>query len=88
MVDTRSNMQLSDLNYKPQIGKSLRNIIDRAIGTRFYTPPESLHYQLLFLGQFCGTDHINCDKKKKTDIIKTSIPSARNPTTKACVDQI
>ena len=31
MVDTRSNMQLSDLNYKPHGGKSLRNLIDRSI---------------------------------------------------------
>ena len=39
MVDTRSNMQLSDLKSKPHGGKSLRNIIDRAIGSRLYPPP-------------------------------------------------
>ena len=33
VVDTRSNMQLSDLNSKPHGGKSFRNIIVRAIGS-------------------------------------------------------
>ena len=49
MVDTKSNMQLADLNYKPHSGKILRNLIDRAIGAWFYPPPVSLHYQKLFL---------------------------------------
>ena len=39
MVDTRSNMQLTDLNSKPHGGKGLQNPIDRVIGVRFYPPP-------------------------------------------------
>ena len=38
MVDKRSNMQLSYLNSKPHGRKILRNLIDRAIGARFYPP--------------------------------------------------
>ena len=45
MVDTRSNNQLADLNSKPHGGKSLRNLIDCAIGIRIYPPLVSLHYQ-------------------------------------------
>ena len=44
MVDKISNMQLVDLNSKPHGRKSLRNLIDRAIGTIVYLPPGSLHY--------------------------------------------
>ena len=39
IVETRSNMQLADLNSKPHSGKILRNLIYRAIGYRFYPPP-------------------------------------------------
>ena len=35
MVDTRSNMQLSSLSSKPHEDKSLRYIVDRAIGVHF-----------------------------------------------------
>ena len=35
MIDTRSNMQLYDLNSKPHGGKSLRDLIDPAIGVHF-----------------------------------------------------
>ena len=51
MVDTRSNMQIYDLNYKPRGGNILRIIIDHAIGSQLYTPG-SVHYKLFFLGQF------------------------------------
>ena len=88
MVDTRSKMQLADLNYKPRGVKSLQNIIKRSIGVRLYPPPGSLHYQQLCLGQFHEPNHINCDQKKKSDIKKTKIYSARNCTTKARADQI
>ena len=43
MVDTRSNMQLYDLNFRPHGGSSLRDIIDRGIRDRFYPPPRSEH---------------------------------------------
>ena len=48
MVDTRSNMQLDDLNYKPHGGKGFQNLIDRAIGARLYPPPwiSALSYYL------------------------------------------
>ena len=35
MVDTRSNIQISDLNDKPDGGKIIIDIIERAIGVRF-----------------------------------------------------
>ena len=50
MVDTILNMQLTDLNSKPQGRKSLRSIIYFAIGVQFYPLPVSLHYQQLLLG--------------------------------------
>ena len=56
-------MQLADLNYKPHDGKSLRNIIDRDIDVRFYSPPGSPHYQKLCLGQLHEPTHINCGQK-------------------------
>ena len=88
MVDTRSNIQLSDLNSKPHVRKSLRNLIDRAIGAQLYTPPVSLHYQLICLEQFHGRTHINCEQNKKNDIKKTKISSVRNHTTIDWADHI
>ena len=67
MVDTISNMQLADLKSKPHSGKSLRYLIDRAIGVRFYTPPESEHYKLLQLDQFHGTPHINDNHRNNNE---------------------
>ena len=40
MADTRSNMHLTDLNSKPHGGKSIRNIIDHAIRSHYYPPPQ------------------------------------------------
>ena len=88
MVDTRSNMQLVDLNYKPHGGKSLQNIIDCSIEYQFYPPPGSLQYKQLCLGQFHEPTHINCEQKNKSEIKKTKISSACNRTTKARTDQI
>ena len=88
MVDTRSNMQLADLNSKPHGRKSLLNIIDRSIGVRFYPPPGSLHYQQLLLGEFQEPNHINCEKNKKIEIKKIAISSAHICTTKYHEDQI
>ena len=62
MVDTRSNMKLANLNLKPHVRRMIRNIIDCAIGARFYNPPESEHYKLLCLNQFYGPSYINCDQ--------------------------
>ena len=81
-------MQLADLNSKPYGRKSLQNIIDRAIGVRFYPPPESLHYQQLRLGQFHEPNHINCEQNNKSEIKDKIISSARNRTTKARANQI
>ena len=88
MEDTRSNMQLAGLNYKPHVRKCLQNIIDCATGVRFYPPPGSFHYQQLCMGQFHKTNHINFDQNKKIDIKNTKLPSARNRTTKACTNDI
>ena len=88
MVDTRSNMQLYDLDYKPHGRKSLRNLIDRDIGAILYPPPGSLYYQLLCLGGFHGPTHINCEQKKKSKIKKIVLSSARNCTTKSRTNQI
>ena len=41
VVYKRSNMQLVDLNSKRHGGKSLRDLIDRAILVCFYLPPGS-----------------------------------------------
>ena len=38
IVDKRSNMQLADLNSKPNGKKSLQNLVDHAIGALFYPP--------------------------------------------------
>ena len=76
-------MQLSDLNSKHHGGKSLQNIIDRAIRVLFYPPLVSLHYHKLRMGHFHEPTHINCEQKKKSDIKKTKISSAHNRTTKA-----
>ena len=46
MVDTRSNMKVSDLNYKPHGGRSLRDLIDLEIGVRFYPPQGSKNHKL------------------------------------------
>ena len=50
-VDTRSNMQLADLNSKPYGGKVLINQIGSAIGAHFYPSIGSEHYKILFLDQ-------------------------------------
>ena len=68
MVDTTSNMQLADLNSKPHYGKSLKNIIERAIVSLFYPPLVSVYYKLLCLDQFHGSTQTNCEKKKKSEI--------------------
>ena len=68
MVDTRSDMQFSDFDSKPHDGKSLRNIIDRAISAQLYPPPGSVQYKIICLGQFHGPTHINCEQKKTSEI--------------------
>ena len=83
MVDTRSTMQLSDLNSKHHGGKNLQNTIDHAIRFLFYPPPGSLHYHKLRMGHFHEPTNINCEQKKKSEIKKTKISSAHNRTTKA-----
>ena len=82
MVDTRSNMQLSDLNFKPHGRKGLTNIIDSAIVARFFTPPVSEHYKLLRLDRFHGPFHINCEKNEKSEIIMNKISNTCNRTMK------
>ena len=43
MVDTRSKIQLDDLNSNPHGRKSLRYLIDRVISVRFHPQPVSEH---------------------------------------------
>ena len=88
MVDTRPNMQIADLNYKPRGRKSLRNLIDRAIVARLYPPPGSVYYKILRLDQFPGPNHINCEQINKSEIKMTKLSNARNRTTKPHADQI
>ena len=59
MVDTRSYMQLDDLNSKPHGGKGLQDIINPAIGVCVYPPPGSKQYTLLILDKFHGSTNIN-----------------------------
>ena len=68
MADTISNTQSADLKSKTHGKKRFLNLIDCAIGTRFYPPPGSLHYQLIRLVQLHGPTHINCEQNKKSDI--------------------
>ena len=64
-------MQISDLNSKPHGGKSLRDIIYRAIGVCLYPPPVSYYYKLLCIYRFRGSTrtngkHINNNEEKIT----------------------
>ena len=72
MVDTRSNMQLADLNSKPHGGKNLRDLIECAIVPHLYPTPGSEHYIPLWLDQFYGTYHIinNQENNNKNRILK------------------
>ena len=72
-VDTRSKMQLANLNSKFHGVKILRDIIDCAIGVRFYPPPGSEYYKLICLDRFHGSTchqtpsndkHIKNDEKR------------------------
>ena len=88
MVDTRSNMQLSDLNYKPHGRKSLRNIIDNTIGSFLYTPLGSGHYKRLFLDQFHGPSRISCDQEKKSEIIMMKLSNSLHSTMNTHANEI
>ena len=73
MMNTRSNMQLSDLNSKPYGGKSLRDLVEYSIGVRFYPPPGSEHYKLLCLENFHFPTNINVNHRKKDETKTTRI---------------
>ena len=88
MVDIISNMGLDNLNYKPHGGKSHINIIDCAIGSRFYPPTGSEQYKLIHLDQFHGTSHINCVQENKSDIGMMRISNTRNSTTNTHTNHI
>ena len=57
MVDTRSNMQLADINSMPHGEKILIDIIDRSIVVLLYPPLGSEHYKLLRLKRFRLYNH-------------------------------
>ena len=67
MVDTRSNMKLSDLKSKSQGRENHRNIIDCAIGAPFCPPPGSEHKKILQLYQFYIPSHINNSQEKNNE---------------------
>ena len=73
MVDTRSNMQLDNLNYKSHCRKSLRDIIDCVIGFRFYPTSGSEHYKLLHIEQFHVPSNINGNHKNNNETTFTRI---------------
>ena len=54
-------MQLDDLNLKTHGGKTLRDLIDRAIRICFFPPPGSKHHKLICFDRFHG--HNNKNKK-------------------------
>ena len=60
-------MQLADLNSNPCGGKSLRDIIGRSIGTRFYPHLGSEHQKIFWLKQFYGTSYINNNQEENND---------------------
>ena len=60
-------MQLSHLYSNPHGRKNLRDIIDHAIGVRFYPTPGSEHYKLLCLYRFHGFTHINDDHRNNNE---------------------
>ena len=67
MLDTRSNMQLADLNSKPHSGKSLRYLIYCVFGVHLYPPPGLEQYKILFLYKFHGPPHINDNHRKNNE---------------------
>ena len=69
MVDTRSNMQLDNLNYKPHVRKSLRDLIYCVIGFRFYPTPVSEHYRPPHIEQFHVPSNINGKNNNKNETI-------------------
>ena len=65
-------MQLSDLNSKPRDGKNLRDLINRKIGFRFYSPPGSEQYKLFRLDKLHGSTHINDNHKNNYEVKNAS----------------
>ena len=59
MVETRSNMQLADLNSNPHGEKILRDLIDFTTGPHLYYPSGSEHYRLFRIDKFYETSRIN-----------------------------
>ena len=57
MAETRSNMQLYDLNSKPHGFQILIDIIDCAIGAYFYPPPGYNYQKCLCLERFHEPTH-------------------------------
>eukprot|EP00957_Ditylum_brightwellii_P004381 331986-Ditylum_brightwellii.AAC.1 len=58
---SKSENMLADPNTKPHGGKALRIKINRLIGTRFYPPQGSVHYDLLF-----NTPEVSIDRIQQT----------------------
>ena len=73
MVDTRSNIQLADLNSKPHDSPTLCNLIDYAIGTHLYPPLGSGHNKILLLDKFHGPTHRQKNPHGKTNREKENV---------------
>ena len=58
---SKSEHMLADPNTKPHGGKTLHMKIDRLIGSRYYPPKDSTHYNLLF-----NTPEVSIDRLKQT----------------------
>ena len=67
MVDTRSNMQLSDFNSKPHGVQSLIGLIDCGIRDQLYPPPCSEHHTLLCIDKLHVPTHFQVNSHDNPD---------------------
>ena len=67
IVDTGSNMKLTNINSKPHEGKIIKDIIDRTIGVRLYPLHGSEHQKLLHLDRLYGPTQIQVHSHNKPD---------------------
>ena len=56
-LDTISSMKMADLNSKPHGVQILRDLVDQAMGDRFYHPSVSAYHKLLRLDKFHNSTH-------------------------------
>jgi hypothetical protein len=49
LIYTKTMLQLADINTKPLCGKHLQAIVPFLVGVRYFPPPETKHFQSLYL---------------------------------------